>query len=76
MQQSPKASSPNRIIRLPEVVSNVGISRSTIYSKIKDGTFPAPIQHSRRAVGWPVAVIEKWIEERIADSKGGTHAQA
>ena len=31
----------SRIIRLPSVLELTGLSRSTIYQKIADGTFPA-----------------------------------
>ena len=32
---------PDRIVRLKTVLSRTGLSRSTIYRKIADGTFPA-----------------------------------
>jgi prophage regulatory protein len=60
----------NRSIqRLPEVKARTGLSRSTIYLKIKDGSFPSPIQLSTRAVGWPSDEIDQWIEERITRSR-------
>jgi hypothetical protein len=34
-------SEPNRIIRLRTVLARTGLSRSTIYRKIGEGTFPA-----------------------------------
>ena len=41
------------IIRLPEVTKRTGLSRSTIYDRIRENAFPQPIQlgHSRN-VGW------------------------
>ena len=35
---------PDRIIRLKTVLSRTGLSRSTIYRKIAEGTFPAAAQ--------------------------------
>jgi len=57
------------IQRLPEVSNRTGISRSLIYPKIKDGSFPKPIHLSKRAIGWPDSVISEWIEQRIKDSE-------
>ena len=59
------------IQRLPKVVERTSLSRSSIYLKINDGSFPPPIKLSKRAIGWPAAVITEWIEQRIAESQGG-----
>jgi len=55
----------SRILRLPEVKANVGLSRSTIYLRIEEGSFPKPISLGARAVGWLESDIEAWITERI-----------
>ncbi|MCU9846720.1 AlpA family transcriptional regulator [Defluviimonas sp. WL0024] len=56
-----------KILRLPELKSLTGLSRSTIYAKIADGTFPVPIKLGARAVGWPEVEIAAWLEGRKAD---------
>ena len=56
------------LLRLPQVIEIVGLSKSSIYAKIKDGTFPPPIHISNRAIGWLDSVIEEWIEQRINES--------
>jgi prophage regulatory protein len=43
---------PERILRLPEVRSCTGLSRSTVYNSIASGTFPRPIALGPRMVGW------------------------
>lgn len=43
---------PDRIIRLTTVLSRTGLSRSTIYRKIAEGTFPAQIRISVNGAGW------------------------
>jgi len=53
------------IIRLPEVLRMVGLSRATIYNKIRAGTFPAAIPLGDVAVGWLRSEVEQWIAERI-----------
>ena len=59
------------IQRLPKVVERTSLSRSSIYLKINDGSFPTPIKLSKRAIGWPEEVITNWINQRIAESQGG-----
>lgn len=58
--QSPK------ILRLPEVMSATGLSRSTIYAYVANERFPKPIKLGPRAVGWLVIDIEEWINGLIA----------
>ncbi|WP_408127248.1 AlpA family phage regulatory protein [Paraburkholderia strydomiana] len=53
--------SPNAIMRRVEVESETGLSRSTIYKRVKDGTFPAPLKLGERSVGWRVAEIEAFL---------------
>src|SRR3546814_9895525 len=40
-----------RIIRLPTVLNRTGLSRSTLYRKIAEGTFPAQVQISVHGAG-------------------------
>ena len=51
---------PKRFLRLPAVMSAVGLARATIYKRMKAGTFPAPIQIGARAVAWSEADIVAW----------------
>jgi prophage regulatory protein len=53
-----------KIIRLPEVVERTKISRSSIYSYVKTGTFPSPMKLSARSIGWLERDIETWINSR------------
>ncbi|MFC1776929.1 helix-turn-helix transcriptional regulator [Pseudomonadota bacterium] len=62
------------LIRLPLVIARTGLSRSTIYAKIKDETFPAPIQLGLRAVGWIDNEVSEWIEARISQARSGSEA--
>jgi len=59
----------NFILRLPAVRLRTGLSRSTIYLRIAQGTFPAPVSLGARAVGWVESEIDAWIARRIAESK-------
>jgi len=57
------------ILRLPAVKSRTGLSRSTIYLRVKDGCFPAPISLGARAVGWIDTEIQQWLDEKIESSR-------
>ena len=61
-----------RFIRLPEVISRTGYGRTSIYRKMKDGTFPKclklggpPADNNKfdcRAVAWVEDDVDQWIE--------------
>ena len=53
------------ILRRKQVEKRTGLSRSTIYLRIQEGTFPRPISLGERAVGWLENEIEAWLEERM-----------
>ena len=57
------------IIRRKMVEGRTGLSRSTIYQRIKDGTFPPPISLGAKAVGWLQSDIDDWIAERVQSSR-------
>lgn len=46
---------------MPKVKERTGLSRSTIYAKIAQGTFPKPVCLGARAVGWLESEIDEWI---------------
>lgn len=58
----------HKIIRLNQVKERTGLSRSTLYSLIKEKKFPAPVAIGIRAVGWLSSDIDAWIETRIQAS--------
>ena len=60
---------PTRILRLPEVISRVGLKRASIYQYISIGAFPRSVSLGPRAVGWIEREIEDWLAERINDSR-------
>ena len=55
-------------IRMRHLTNLVGLSRSEIYRRVKDGQFPQPIQLGARAIAWPSDKIEQWQFERIRKS--------
>ncbi len=57
------------ILRLPVVKARTGLSRSTIYLRISEGTFPNPVKLGARAVGWLEHEIEAWLAGQIEQSR-------
>lgn len=64
-----KDTTAERLLRLPDVIEKVGLGKSSIYDGVRQGTFPAPVKLSRRAVCWPASAVDSWIADRI---KGAT----
>ena len=52
---------PDRIVRLKTVLARTGLSRSTIYRKIAEGTFPPQLKISANGTGWHESEINRWI---------------
>lgn len=53
------------VIRLPEVRSRTGLSRSSIYAMMSSGAFPKPVKLGARAVGWLEAEVGDWLNSRM-----------
>ncbi|MEY4631061.1 MAG: hypothetical protein RIQ81_1181 [Pseudomonadota bacterium] len=58
------------LLRRKDVESRTGLRRSTIYERMKNGTFPRPIKLGARVSCWPEHEIETWLDEQIAVSRG------
>ena len=56
-----------RILRMLEVVSTTGLSRSTIYRRVNAGSFPGPIALGEASTGWLEHEILEWVSARIAE---------
>ena len=54
-----------RILRLPEVLDRLGISRSTLHSKIQKGLWCPPISLGARAVGFIEHETDQLIKAHI-----------
>lgn len=52
---------PDRIIRMKTVLARTGLSKSTIYRKMKEGTFPRQVRISANGTGWHESEINRWI---------------
>ena len=59
-------SNTDRIIRLKTVLARTGLSRSTMYRKISEGTFPSQVKISVQGTGWRESAINRWIDDPAA----------
>ncbi len=57
------------LIRKRTVLSRVGLGNTSIYKRIKEGTFPKPVPIGDRAVAWDSEAIDSWIENKIGEAK-------
>ena len=55
----------DRIVRMKTVLARTGLSRSTIYRKIAEGTFPAQLRISIHGAGWHESDINRWIADPV-----------
>ena len=51
-----------RVMRLPAVIRETGLSRPTIYNRVKAGTFPAPRALGEKSSGWRGEEVQAWID--------------
>ncbi|MFU8858387.1 MAG: helix-turn-helix transcriptional regulator [Deferrisomatales bacterium] len=66
---------PDRLLRLPQVLRLVPMSRSTLYERIRAGEFPAPAQlGSSRCVAWSERRVQGYIAERLSAGDDGQAA--
>ena len=55
-------------LRQPQVLTFIPISKSTLWRRVMDGTFPAPVKLSPRVTVWRVEDVRRWIEEQSAQT--------
>jgi prophage regulatory protein len=62
------ASAPDRgrFLRMPDVVRETGLSRSTIWRREREGSFPKRVPLSANATGWWSEDIDRWSADRRA----------
>ena len=54
------------LLRLTQVCEIVALSRSTIYSAMREGRFPSPIAVGARSVRWKATDVASWVAAKEA----------
>jgi len=57
----------DRFIRLREVLSLTGRSKTSVYT---DPSFPRPVKLSMRESAWIESEVKTWMYERVVASRG------
>ena len=64
--RKPDPSDLARLLRLKQVETRTGKSRTAIYRGVAEGTFPKPVSLGGRSVAWVADEVDRWIDGRIA----------
>jgi prophage regulatory protein len=55
--------------RLSQLKEKLSVSRSSIWSWVKDGSFPKPIKLGKNCTAWNSEDVHAWVQSRIDLSK-------
>lgn len=55
-----------RLLRLPEVLKQTGLGRTTVFDLVRCGKFPPPVRLTSSARAWIEGEVSAWIDARIA----------
>ena len=58
-----------RLINRKEVEDRTSLKASSIYGKMRDGTFPKCIKLSDRRVAWIESEVQAWIDQCISSNE-------
>jgi len=64
MTSTTERRTPN-LLRLKEVVARTGLSKNTIYDRIRKKEFPAQIDLGGNCVAWSEDEIDRWIQAKM-----------
>lgn len=51
------------VLRLPDVIALVGLSRASVYAKVAERRFPGPIKLTAHASGWRLGDVRAWLAD-------------
>ncbi|MCY4085650.1 MAG: AlpA family phage regulatory protein [Actinomycetia bacterium] len=54
----------DQLLNRKQVEERVGLARSTVYRRMRQGSFPLSIRVSQRAVRWSKSEVEAWVSSR------------
>jgi prophage regulatory protein len=60
----------HKFLRLLQVKATTGLSKSTVYARIAEGTFPKQIPLGPRLAVWVESDIQNWIAEQVSVARG------
>lgn len=57
----------NRLVSIKDACDVIGVSRTTLWAKIRDGEFPRPIQVGPGRKAFLQSEIDEWITARVQE---------
>ena len=72
VQRSAAIAEPDRILRIRTVLHCTGLSRSTLYRKINDGSFPLQLRIGEHSAGWRESTINRWMQDPASYRDGAS----
>ena len=64
----PPATAPdtNNLLNKLAVLQRTTLSDTTLWRRVKDGSFPAPVRVSLNRIAWREGDVYRWLAERTA----------
>jgi prophage regulatory protein len=56
-----------RFLRVPAVIQMVGFSKTTLYARLRNGTFPKPLVLGPQTIAFLESDILDWMQRQIAE---------
>ena len=53
-----------RLLRVRDVLAIVPFSRTTLWRRVRSGSFPAPVRLGERIVAWRERDVRQWVDSR------------
>lgn len=57
---------PDAQLQAATVAALTGRGKSTLYSMVRAGTFPAPVKHGQRCTRWRAGDVTAWLKAQAA----------
>lgn len=55
-------STPDALLRLPQVLARVPVGRSSLWQMVRENRFPKPIKLGPMTTAWRSSDVDAWIE--------------
>ena len=60
---------PIFFVRLPELLEQLAVGKTTLYARIKQGTFPPPVKFGERVSAWPEHEVDTVVNAYMRSAK-------
>jgi predicted DNA-binding transcriptional regulator AlpA len=62
MNTATETTSPDRFLRLKDVLQVVPLGRSTVWKMVAEGKFPQPVKLTPRTTAWRESEVLRWMD--------------